>query len=144
MWDAFNNVLEKGGVVAALFFVVIASSGLAVRALWLSNEKQRKEFAEKLDELTEAHQQAIDAVSDEHRKSTLALADELGKQIAAVVGKNHELQSKLDSIQERRVVETKDSTERVMAYIKHIDAFVLKLEAAIDVLLRASRGGDGR
>lgn len=152
MWDAFNNVLEKGGVVAALFFVVIIAAGIAIRALWKANSDDKKEFQKKIDELTashakqiadltKAHKESIALLSDKHAESNNAMSDEIGAQIAAVVKKNEELQSKLDGLQERRVSETRDNTERVMSYIKHMDGFVMKLEAAIDVLLKASRGG---
>lgn len=144
MWEAFNNVLEKGGVVAALFFVVLISFGFAVRALWNSNEKQRKDFAEQIQALKSSCDQSLNKISEENQKAVGLLAEELGKQLAAVVSKNEELHDKVDSIQERRVTETKDNTERMMSYIRHTDAFVLKLEAAIDVLLKASRNGNGR
>ena len=141
MWQAFNSVLEKGGIVAALFFVVIAACGLAVRALWKSNQEEKKAYLAKIEQMAKEHAAAIEALSKAHREAVGSLSDEIGAQIAAVVAKNDELQKKLDAIQERRVVETRDTGERVMSYIKHIDAFVLKLESAIDVLLRASRGG---
>ena len=145
-------MLEKAGVVAGLFFIVLVAAGLAVRALWKANVEERKEFHKKLDELTashakqiadltKSHKEAVTLISDKHVASNNSMADEIGTQISAVVKKNDELQGKLDSLQERRVSETRDNTERVMSYIKHIDGFVMKLEAAIDVLLKASRGG---
>jgi hypothetical protein len=141
MWQAFNNVLEKGGIVAALFFVVIAASGFAIWSLWKSSREQQKEFLDKIEKLTASHDKAIAELTKAHAEAVEAFSQEVGAQIEAVVLKNDELQKRLDAIQERRVVDTKDNAERLMSYIKHFDAFVLKLESAIDVLLRAGRSG---
>jgi uncharacterized protein len=144
MWEVFNNFLEKAGVVASLFLLALAASGLAVRALWQSNERQRKEFLDQIDSLKASYEKSIKTLSDENQRAVDSLADELAEQISFVVRKNEDLHDKVDAIQEKRVLETRDNTQRMMAYISHMDAFVLKLDAAIDVLLKASRDGNGR
>ncbi len=70
----------------------------------------------------------------EHSVEKRAQAEEFTAQLMT-------LTSRIDELQERRVSETRSATEKVIGYVGHIDAFANKLEATIDVLLRASREG---
>jgi len=145
VWEFLGNVLEEGGVVAALFFLLTIGFGFVVRALWSKNQELHREIAQLIDgskTMAEAHAIQLREMSKEQMEQLKALAaqhaadrkqhaDEYARQLLAQAAKINELQ-------ERRVEETRTVTEKVIRYIGHIDQFANKLEATIDVLLRAS------
>lgn len=147
-WDFLSDMLEKGGVVATLFFVLIIAFGLTVRVLWNKNQelhKQLKSQADSAKKMAMAHAVQLREMSDQHvghlkglttqhaadRKSQ---SDEYARQLLLQANRINELQ-------DRRVEETRVWTEKVITYIGNIDKFANKLEATIDVLIRASERG---
>lgn len=117
MWEFLDNVLERAGVVAALFTMSMIACGAAVTVLWRQNqrlhgllEQARKDSASELKALAEDHARQLTALGN-----------------------------RIDELQERRVRETGTMTERVMDHIKHIDQFAAKLEATIDLILQMNR-----
>lgn len=131
-----GSVLEKGGVVAALFFLLTIAFGFAVRALWNENQSLHRQLQEQADDkkkMAEEYAQSLRTQAEKHTREWRAQADEFAEQLMT-------LTTRIDELQERRVSEMRAFTEKVVNYIGHIDNFANKLEATIDVLLRASGG----
>ena len=53
MWDFLSTVLQEGGTVAALFFVVLFASGVAFRALWKQNQGLHIQLSQEKDKRLE-------------------------------------------------------------------------------------------
>jgi len=128
VWEFLTKVLDKGGVVAALFFLLVIGFGIAVRVLW----KQNQELQRKLHTQSEAHAELIRSVAETHAVERKVQTDECSTQLMT-------LSSRIDQLQEQRVDETRDVTIKMMTYISNVDRFVSKLETAIDVLIQAGR-----
>lgn len=134
MWEFMSGVLEKGGVVAALFFLVTIGFGFAVRALWNKNQilhKQLKTQADASRETAVTHAVQLREMASQHAIDRKSQSDEYARQLLFQA-------NKVNDLQERRVEETRTVTEKVITYIGNIEKFANKLEATIDVLLRAS------
>lgn len=149
MSEAFKflgGVLEKGGVVAALFFVVIFAFGFAIRALWKKNQEVHAQVSSGTDALkkaVESHARKVEKLQGEHAQSLRDLVQRHTDQLKAVAEQHTRekrlMGQRIDELQEIRVTETRSHTESTMAYIQNIDQFVTKLETVIDVLMNASR-----
>lgn len=127
MWGFLKEILEQAGFVAALFTLVLLAAGGAVVVLYRRNQKLNeqleeaaKDAAKKAEEKDRAHADELKAVADEHARQLTKLS------------------KRIDELQERRVREAGDLTERVMTHIKHIDQFAAKIDATIDVILKAN------
>lgn len=129
MWEFLSQVLEKGGVVAALFFLLVIGFALAIRVLW----KQNQALSAKLHKQSEAHAELIRSMASIHAQKAKEQTDECSVQLLS-------LSKRIDSLQEQRVDETRDVTIKMMTYISNVDRFVSKLETAVDVLIQAGKG----
>jgi Skp family chaperone for outer membrane proteins len=152
-----DNVLNKGGVVATLFFVLVFACGFAIRVLWNRNQalhKQVLDHSQALKNTVESHSRQLQKLQATHadqlqklqathadQLQTMARAntDEMKSLAEQHTGEKRVMGTRIDDLQERRVDETRSITEKVMAYIQHIDTFVAKLEVTIDVLMNAAR-----
>jgi len=45
MWEGFTAVLQEGGVVAALFFLMLVGAGFFFKALWKQNQELHGQIA---------------------------------------------------------------------------------------------------
>lgn len=124
MWDFVNAILEKGGVAAALLALVIIGCGIAIRQLWKQNQElqaqlvtQGAQYTKRIEELAAQH------VTDRKQQSN---------EFAARLTTSAE---RVDELQERRIKEARDVTERVMSYMSHFDQFAAKLETLIEMIL---------
>jgi hypothetical protein len=136
---------REHGLAAVIALGVIVAFALTIRALWNKNQELHKQIAEQAEavkKMGDAHASQLRAMAAEHAEQLKGLtkhhaldrkaqSDEYARQLLSQAGKINELQ-------ERRVEEMRTFTEKVITYIGHIDAFANKLEATIDVLLRAS------
>lgn len=143
-----DSVLDKGGVVATLFFVLVAAFSVAIRTLWLRNQKLHAEALDATKTLKttiEAHSRQLQKINAEHSEKIRAMAERHEEQIRQMaeqhVKEKRVMGSRIDELQETRVGEAKSVTEKVMSYVQHIDQFVNKLEITIDVLMNAARRG---
>jgi hypothetical protein len=155
MWEFADSLLERSGVVAGLLFLAIVTMAGVVGVLWRKTEKLHaqamaaiatasdnirghadataqllKTHAEEMRRLSDLRIEELKTVAATHASATQAMAAENAKQVLT-------LSQRIDELQERRVREAGELTERVMDHIRNIDRFASKLEATIDVL----RGG---
>lgn len=128
MWQFLSDVLEKGGVVAALFFLLAIGFGVTVRVLWQQNQALHRQ----LHEQSETHAALIRSMSSGYVAERKMQSDECTAQLMS-------LTNRIDELQEQRVDEAREVTIKMMTYISNVDRFVTKLETAIDVLIQAGR-----
>ena len=136
MWEFLSDVLERGGVVAALFFMLTIGFGLVVRTLWNQNQKLHKQLKTQADsqkKMAQEHAQVLSEQADKHAQEKRLQSEEYTAQLLT-------LTSARDDLQERRVVEKGDVVEKMMNYISSVDRFVNKLETVVDILVQAGRG----
>jgi uncharacterized protein HemX len=137
MWEFLGNMLEQGGVVATLFTLVVLGCSAAIVALWKQNQKlmvASRSHAQALQKAAETYAKQVHELHDKFSMEKKLQRDESAVQLVS-------LAKRIDELQERRIHEASDLTERVMSHIGHIDRFVGKLEATIDALTAAASGG---
>lgn len=159
MWAFLGEVLQQFGLAAVVMIAVIGGAGFAIYHQWKQNnalhearKKDAEEYAKEIAKLNElrvkeadehalkiasiaaAHEQAKAHLAAAHADRLKAMADDAREQLVRFSGR-------IDSLQELRVTDTRDTSEKVMEYMTHFDRFAAKLEATIDVLLSVSRGG---
>lgn len=124
MWDFVNAILEKGGVAAALLALVIIGCGVAIRQLWKENQTLQMQLRTQTDQhLNKMQELTAQYVSERKQQSS---------DFAVRLTANAE---RVDELQERRIKEARDVTERVMSYMSHFDQFAAKLETLIEMIL---------
>ena len=141
-----GDVLEKGGTVAMLFTFVIITFGIVIRVLWSRNQELHKaatEHEKTLKNLTKGHSNQLQKLQTAHIERLEEMAQRHAEDLKTLserhIKEKRLMGGRLDELQERRVEEARTVTEKVMAYIQHIDQFVAKLEVTIDILMSAAR-----
>jgi hypothetical protein len=154
VWDFAGRVLDSSGAVAALLFVAICTMAAVVGVLWRKTEKLHdqamqaiaaattsiqghadtttsllKSHADDMRRLSEQRVDELKALAATHAAAVATMATDQSKQLTT-------LASRIDELQERRIREAADLTERVLVHIKNIDRFAAQLEATVDVVLR--------
>lgn len=128
MWSFLAEVLKQGGVVALLFTVMAVGFVLTVRVLWRQNQGLHAKLQEKDNQRATEITNLVQKHSDNIREQQEECAEQLQR-----------MASRIDDLQERRVTEAQEVTEKVVTYVGHIDQAVDKMESAIDVLIQAGR-----
>ena len=63
-WDFLDGVMQKGGVVAVIFLLVLIASGFLFRMLWNQNQCLHKQLAElqekRLEDALKMHERMAD------------------------------------------------------------------------------------
>lgn len=135
---------REHGLAAVISLLVIFAFGFAIRTLWnknqelhnrlLAQETSAKELTDdhavQLREMSDEHLDQLNVLAEQHAADRKNQADEYTRQLLA-------MSNRMNDLQERRVEETRKVTEKVITYIGHIDRFANKLEATIDILIRA-------
>lgn len=123
MWDFLSGVLEKGGVVAAIFVLYSIGIFFAFRALWNANQKLhdrvaevQKEEGEKRSKMREAHDHEIDKIR------------------TAVLEETQRFATRIDDLQERRVAESQEVIREVIKHVQHTRLAVERVGDTMDVL----------
>jgi len=136
--ETWLSVAREHGIAIALSVAVIVGFAFAIYRLWKTNQElsttlqmQSELHASKIEELSKTHADAIRDTLRSHTEEIKALADQHTQEKRA-------MGQRIDQLQEIRVTESRERTEKVMAYIQHIDQFVAKLEATIDILMGAA------
>lgn len=128
MWNFLSEVLKQGGLVALLFTVLAIGFVLTIRVLW----KQNQDLHVKLQSKDDQRASEITALVQRHSEQIREQQEECAEQLQRMA-------SRIDDLQERRVTEAQEVTEKVVTYIGHIDQAVDKMESAIDVLIQAGK-----
>lgn len=128
MWSFLSDVLKEGGLVALLFTVVMVGFVVTIRILW----KQNQDLHAKLQIKDEYHASEVKGLVKEH-------VERSRKQQEECAGQVQQLAERIDQLQERRVTEAQEVTEKTLNYIGHIDQAVDKMESAIDILIQAGK-----
>lgn len=100
-----------------------------MRALW----KKTHTLHDRIVELQAAAEKS-------KREAAEAYAEALRAGAEKGTARLEELARRVDDLQERRVKEAREVTEKVVKHIGHIDATVDKLGTAVDVLIDMSGG----
>lgn len=135
MWEFLSNLLEKGGVVALLFFTLAAAFAFAIKALWNENQLLRRQIrddkkthvAEVRDEAV-VHEQKLVDLHERYEKKY----EELQKRYEQ---KFEELQTRYDELQEKRRDEAVKVQERVMTHIQAVDRSSEKISHSLELLI---------
>lgn len=128
MWEFLLELLKKHGAVAVAFVVLIVAFGVAVRVLWKAN----KALQEQLNAEKQSHLEEVKAIVHEHAEQREQQQQECQARLKA-------LSERLDELQERRVTEAQEVTEKVVNYIGNIDQAVAQMEQAIEFVIQAGR-----
>lgn len=128
MWTFLSEVLKQGGLVALLFTVFAIGFVVTIRVLW----KQNQDLHTKLQSKDNQRANEITALVQQHSENLREQQEECAEQLQRMA-------SRIDDLQERRVTEAQEVTEKVVNYIGHIDQAVDKMESAIDVLIQAGK-----
>lgn len=130
MWEFLRDMLEKGGVAATVLALVVIGCGIAIRHLWRENQ---------------ALQAQIRTITEQYAQQTRTLAETY---VTERKQQSHDFAARLvahservDDLQERRIKEARDLTERAMSYMQHFDQFAAKLETLIEMIVSERRRG---
>lgn len=127
MWDFLTKLLDHAGFIALFYSVSMTAAGLAIRAMWVHNQK----LHDQLTDAAEAKDAAVRKVVEDY-VARVSLIE------AAHAARVDGLHQRIDGLQEKRVSETRETTEKVVGHIGHIDATMDKLGTAVDVLIDLS------
>ena len=81
MWDFLGRVLTEGGLVAALFFIVLFFFGATVRVLWAQNQELHKK---------------LEGLQEKRLNDALKMQESMFKHIVSVDEAMNRLSSSLD------------------------------------------------
>lgn len=152
MWDFLNNLLEKAGVVAALYALTLVGIGAASRWLWgqwtktlaahsaaikaeeVKRGEMRVAFEVERREMREAHTGAMAREAAEHAAELLAVAEQRRAEA-------ERFGARLDAVRDHHTEQMVGLVEKSTRHIERIDQSVAKLGAGLDVLIRIGEGG---
>jgi len=118
--EFLDNLLQKGGVVAVLFAVVLIAFFLTVKALWNQNQSLHRE-------LLKAQKDHDDSIK-ELQKKVMELQE-------AFTAKAAELQSQYNRLQDKRVSEAQQVTTQVVEHAHKIDGAMEKFRISQELLI---------
>lgn len=116
MWTFFDHVLDKGGVVAVLFAVVVAAFVAVIRAFWNANQSREREYREAVLK---------------HAKELKELQEQYTDQLKELQNQHSEA---VQELQERRLQEAQATADRLLDTLRDVDGTIGKLQAALEAL----------
>lgn len=138
VWDFLKATLEHGGTTATLYFLTLIAGGLGLRVMWKRNQELTDQMVGHAKELEVAKAAASEEYAARLANVEQANAARLVELEQAHADEVRRLASRVDELQEQRVTDTREVTEKVVAHIGHIDTTVEKLGTAVDVLIELS------
>lgn len=151
MWEFLDSLLEKAGVVAALYGLTLVGIGVAARWLWgqwtrtlaahsadvKAEERKRGEmrvaFEVERSELRLGHAAELARLRREHAVELLDAAEQRRRE-------SDRFGARIDAVRDHHTAQMVALVEKSTRHIERIDQTVGKLAAGLDVLIRIGEG----
>lgn len=158
MWDFANNLLEKSGLVAVLFFSVMAAGAFAFRWIgkrYLEAEKNLATKTKALEGADAAKKAALDKLRAEEDKKRALMRASHEEQIAKIIKAHDEeifalhierreaaegFASKLERLQEKRLEEMQSIVREVVKSATKTEGAMVRMAEVLDIVKNAMLG----
>ena len=158
MWDFLNNLLEKAGVVAVLFAVVMIAGGLVFRWIGMRYLAAEKSLAEKTTKLEKADEVKASAISELQAVEDKKRAEMRGAHEAQLreIIKSHDdeiialhierreaaenFAAKLETLQEKRLEELNKIVREVVTSATKTEGAMVRMADVLDLVKNAMLG----